>query len=111
MSLFNASTNVSVISPQEAYQAMTASDQYVLLDVRNNSEYQEARIAGAKLIPVGELHHRAPAELPDKHISIFVYCRSGARAAQAVKLLAGMGYAKVYNIGGITNWPYETVKG
>ena len=111
MSIFSARTNTSVISPQEAYQAMAESDHYVLLDVRGLSEYKEARITGAKLIPVDELVRRAPAELPDKHIPIFTYCRSGGRAAQAVKLLTGMGYTKVNSIGGITNWPYGTIKG
>jgi len=84
---------------------------HILLDVRSIPEYEEERIEGAQLIPVDELRQRAPAELPDKQIPVFVYCRSGARAASAVQLLSGMGYTNVMNMGGIIDWPYETAKG
>ena len=90
---------------------MTVSDTHVLLDVRTPSEYRQVRINGAKLIPVDELGHRAPGELPDKHIPIFVYCQSGARAAKAAGLLSGMGYTNVVSFGGISNWPYEVARG
>ena len=111
MSIIGGSSDISVISPQEAYQAMKTSDKYILLDVRTISEYRELRIEGAKSIPLDELGSRAPAELSDNNISIFVYCRGGGRAAQAAKLLVGMGYTSVFNIGGIVNWPYDTTKG
>jgi rhodanese-related sulfurtransferase len=111
MGMFNTGADFSLISPQEAHQAMSASDQYILLDVRTASEYKEVRIDGAKLIPVDELSRRAPRELPDKHIPVFTYCRSGIRAATAAKLLTGMGYTKVFSIGGIASWPYGIIKG
>jgi len=111
MNFFGNFGGVDTISPQEAYRAMKASDQYVLLDVRTPGEYKEVRIDGAKLIPIDELGRRAPAELPDKDIPIYVYCRSGGRASGAVRTLKGMGYTKVANMGGILDWPYETVKG
>jgi len=60
---------------------------------------------------VDELRRRAPAELPDKQAAILIYCHSGARAAQAADLLAGMGYANAFAFGGILNWPYEVAKG
>ena len=110
MSVISSSMNVSVISPQEAYQNMKSSDKHILLDVRTLSEYKDTRIDGAKLIPANELSSRAPMELPDKHIPIYVYCRSGARAAKAAKLLVNRGYTNVFNLGGIVNWPYGTVK-
>jgi len=99
------------MSPQEAYQAMKEPNPYVLLDVRSLSEYREIRIGGANLIPLGELSSRAPLELLGKNVPIYVYCRSGARAGKAAQLLAEMGYERVYDIGGIANWPYETIKG
>jgi len=89
---------------------MSTSDEYILLDVRSAAEYKETRIAGAKLIPVDELGRRAPVELSDKHIPIFIYCRSGARAARAADFLAGIGYTSVYSFGGIMNWQFGTVR-
>ena len=38
---------------------------------------------------------------PKKDTPLFVYCHSGARSSQAVRLLARMGYTKIKNIGGI----------
>jgi len=111
MSTLAARANASAISPQEAYQIMTSSDPYILLDVRTTSEYKEARIDGAKSIPVDELSRRAPADLPDKHVPVFIYCRGGARAAIAAKLLVGLGYTNARNMGGIASWPYGTMKG
>ena len=90
---------------------MNESREYVLLDVRTSDEYRQIRIGGAKQIPVDEFDARAPVELPDKHISVLIYCHSGARAATAVKTLIRMGYTNVISFGGILNWPYETVRG
>ncbi|MFV0497019.1 MAG: redoxin domain-containing protein [Candidatus Fimivivens sp.] len=83
---------------------------YVLLDVRTQEEYQEKHIPGAVLIPDYELARRAQAELPDKRQVIFVYCRSGRRSEAAAKELVAMGYNHVYDMGGIIDWPYETVQ-
>ena len=103
-------TKNTAISPREARQMMKESNEFVLLDVRTPQEYNQIRIDGAKLIPVDELAVRAPAELPDKHIPVLVYCHSGARAGTAVKSLRQMGYENAFSFGGILNWPYETVK-
>jgi len=99
------------ISPQEAKQMMDSGVPYVLVDVRTAGEYAEKRIVGAILIPNDEISARAASELPDKDARIFVYCRSGNRSASAATTLATMGYTNVYDIGGITNWPYATTSG
>ena len=99
------------ISPQEAYRLMRQPGEYILLDVRTREEYAQAHIPGAKPIPVDELAGRASAELPDKQVPVYVYCHSGARAARAAGLLAGMGYTDVFHFGGIIDWPYEVAKG
>ena len=72
----------------------------VLLDVRTPQEYREGRIPGGKNVPLQELStaDQIPA---GKDTLLFVYCYSGARSAQAVRLLAGMGYNNTKNIGGI----------
>ena len=51
-----------------------------------------------------------PAELTDPDQIILVYCRSGNRSAQAAKKLADMGYANVYDFGGIMTWTGEIEK-
>jgi rhodanese-related sulfurtransferase len=99
------------ISPEEAQERLESEEDIILLDVRNQGEYEEKHIPGSILIPVDELEKRAEAELTDKNTDIFVYCASGRRSTTASNILAGLGYSKVYNLGGIADWPYEVESG
>ena len=98
------------ISAEQAKKMMAESKDFILLDVRSEQEYKEQRISGAILIPDNEIKARAEKELPDKNALILVYCRSGRRSAGAAKALVSLGYVNVYDFGGISGWPYETVK-
>lgn len=82
-----------------------------LVDVRNPREYADGHIPGSILIPLDSLNSTAEELLPEKTATIYVYCRSGSRSAMGAKLLNSLGYTHVYNIGGITTWPYEVEKG
>jgi rhodanese-related sulfurtransferase len=62
------------------------------------------------LIPNESIGKTRPELLPDLEAEILIYCRSGNRSAQAAKKLIAMGYTKVYDFGGILDWPYEIVK-
>jgi len=97
------------IKPEDAKAIMDSTQPYILVDVRTDSEYKAGHIEGAILIPDTEITDKAASELPDKNALIMVYCRSGVRSAGASKALVGMGYTKVYDLGGIINWPYGTV--
>ena len=97
------------ITAEEAKRIMADTQAYTLVDVRSEDEYDEAHIEGAVLIPLDTLAERAGAELPDLDAAVLVYCRSGVRSAKAAETLAGLGYTKVYDIGGINDWPYGTV--
>jgi len=111
MGFFSNIMGGGAISAKEAHEKMGQGGDFVLLDVRTPQEYRQIRIKGAKLIPVDELGSRAEKELPDKDAAIYVYCQSGARAGNAVRLLARMGYTNAVSFGGIMSWPYETVRG
>lgn len=102
---------VQTIDAADAYERMNASEGYVLLDVRTAEEYAQGHIEGAILLPDSDIEARAAQVLPDKDAAIYVYCRSGRRSAAAAAQLAGMGYANVYDFGGIIDWPYGTVTG
>ena len=73
----------------------------VLLDVRTPEEYRQGHIPGSKNIPLQTLGD-VVAHVPDKATPLFVYCRSGARSAQATGMLESLGYTNVTNIGGIS---------
>ncbi len=99
------------IKPEEAKARLDKGENIILLDVRTEEEYNEKRIPNSILIPVEGIDKDAPAKLTDKNATIFVYCRSGRRSAIAVEVLTLMGYANVYDLGGLNDWPYETVSG
>lgn len=99
--------SVSKISASKAKEMMD-SQAVVIVDVRTEAEYTEGFIPNAILIP-NESIEGAPIELPNKNATILVYCRSGNRSAQAAKKLVDLGYTKVYDFGGIIDWPYEIV--
>ena len=61
----------------------------MLLDVRQDFEYAEGHLPGAKHIPLPELSERL-GEL-ERQLPILVYCRSGKRSLAAANLLAGQG--------------------
>ena len=90
----------------ELKQLRDAGDDHFLLDVREPHEQGISRIAGAVLIPLGQLGERT-AEIPrDKRI--LVHCKSGGRSARAVSQLRDQGFENVWNIsGGIIAWARE----
>lgn len=97
------------ITPAEAKAIMDEGDDYVILDVRTQEEYDEAHIEGAILIPEYEISAKAESVLKDKEQLILVYCRSGRRSKNAASELAALGYTNVKEFGGIIDWPYEKV--
>ena len=99
------------ITPTEAKKRLETEKGIILLDVRNRDEYIKRHIPNSTLIPVNILANEASKRLPDKNAEIFVYCASGSRSGVAVNTLLKMGYTKIYNLGGIFRWPYETVSG
>jgi phage shock protein E len=91
------------VSPQEAFTLVGERGDLFLLDVRTLGEYQEARLDGARLIPIDQFVKRL-AEVP-KDRPILVYCAVGSRSAQVVNYLARHGFSEIYNLyGGIYAW-------
>lgn len=108
--LFGGGNNgYKTISPQQAKQMM--NDDVIILDVRTPQEFKERRIPNAILIPDYDIKQKAEKILTDKDKTILVYCLSGGRSAGAARTLVNMGYTNVYNFGGISMWPFETIKG
>ena len=82
----------------------------IIIDAREQYEYDEGHIPGAIFIPYGEIADRAEKEFPDKDQLILVYCRSGRRSKIAAEELVKLGYTNVKEFGGIIDWEYETTK-
>ena len=94
------------ILPQALKQMMDEGKDFVLLDVREQHEYKMTHIEGTKLIPIGEIPHRA-AEL-NPYDEIVVYCHHGIRSLDATYLLQQIGFKRVSSlVGGIDRWSRE----
>jgi adenylyltransferase/sulfurtransferase len=79
------------------------NSELVVVDVREPHEHEIAHIAGAKLIPLGELPNRLN-EL-DGHAEIVTHCHHGLRSMKALEILKAAGFAKVRSLqGGIDAW-------
>jgi rhodanese-related sulfurtransferase len=100
----------TTITAQEAKARMDSGDDLIIVDVRTQAEYASGHVPGAVLIPNETISDQMPALLPDLDAEVLLYCRSGNRSAQAAKKLAAMGYTRIYDFGGIIDWPYETEK-
>ncbi len=98
------------ISQEEAKNRMDTSN-VIVLDVREQEEYDTGHIPGAVLLPVGTIcEDTAAAVIPEKDSEVLVYCRSGNRSKTASQALADLGYTHVFEFGGINTWPYEVEK-
>ena len=98
------------ISAEGAKQIMDSDEDFIILDTREQYEYDEEHIPGAILIPYTEIDAKAAELLPDKNQLILVYCRSGRRSKIAAESLVNLGYTNIVEFGGIIDWPYETEK-
>ena len=104
----NAAAGYQQITQEEA-KAMMDSQEVIILDVREQDEYDSGYIPGAVLLPVGTIDDTTAAQvIPEKDSTVLVYCRSGNRSKTASAALADLGYTNIYEFGGINTWPYET---
>jgi rhodanese-related sulfurtransferase len=91
------------LAPAELQSRLARGERPQLVDVREHPEFAAGRIAGARLLPLGELERRV-AEL-DRTRPVVCVCRSGKRSAQAAEKLATLGFTGVQQLeGGLLAW-------
>lgn len=94
-----------IISGEDALALYEANPEEVtLLDVRSMDEYAMRYVAGSIVIPLDELESRLD-ELPDKNITIIVFCNDGELSRKAYDILISSGYYNIYDMQKIENWP------
>ena len=94
------------ITAEEAKVIMESEEGYIILDVREQDEFDAGHIPGAILIPYTQIDEKAKDMLPDKDQLILVYCRSGRRSKIAADSLVELGYTNIKEFDGIIDWPY-----
>ncbi len=96
--------NYKAVSADEAYKIIENISP-LILDVRTPREYQSARIANSKLIPVQVLAQQIETISDYKDKDILIYCATGNRSTVASKILIDKGFKKIYNLkSGIHGW-------
>ena len=91
-------------------EKLDKGEDFVFLDLRNQSEYEEVHIPGATHIPLGELKERM-GELP-KDKEIIAFCKISLRGYEACNMLEPAGFKDTkFMDGGVVTWPFELVKG
>lgn len=94
-------TTTPEITTDELAAAME-QEGHLLLDVREDGEYDEAHVPGARSVPTGELANRLH-EIP-REANVSVICASGNRSRGATDFLNGAGFAAVSVAGGTKDW-------
>ena len=100
----SSSSTASDLSVTE-FSAKIAEVGVITLDVRTPGEFAEGYIQGARLIDFQSGNFENEIAALDKNATYAVYCRSGNRSGQAVKVMQDAGFTNVFNMnGGVIDW-------
>lgn len=97
--------NVTVIEAHQLIQDNANNPDFIILDVRTQSEFAGGHIENAVNIDFNAEDFRDQLDALDKENIYLVYCRSGNRSGQAMDIMRDLEFRRVYNmLGGINDW-------
>lgn len=100
-----SSTSSAIDLSVTEFSAKAAEPGVVTLDVRTPAEFAEGYIEGARLIDFQSGNFEQEIATLDKNATYAVYCRSGNRSGQAVRVMQDAGFTNVFNMnGGVIDW-------
>ena len=98
-------TRVRETNVEEVKKKMESGGKFVLVDVREESEFAKDHLPGAIHLGKGVIERDIEARVPDLNAEIVLYCGGGFRSALAADNLQKMGYKNVISMdGGIRDW-------
>jgi rhodanese-related sulfurtransferase len=102
-------------TPEEVHRRREAGDRFLLVDVREDGEWDAGHVAGAIHLGKGIIERDVEKAIPDQDAEIVLYCGGGYRSALAADALQQMGYRRVVSMdGGWKRWValgYPTTRG
>lgn len=99
------SKNIESVTPEAFAKKISETPKAQILDVRTPEEFASERIDNAENVNWLGDNFVAGVEKYDKSKPIFVYCKSGARSAQAAEKLQDLGFKTIYQLeGGLLKW-------
>lgn len=100
-----AKAKVTHISPEQLSEYISKKDDFILLDVRTEAEYQAGHIQGATWFPRGRIDFYIQELIKEPDAKIVLYCRTGGRSALASLTMKEIGYTNIVDLdGGFRNW-------
>jgi phage shock protein E len=100
----SSSTSTNDLSVSE-FSNKVAETGVITLDVRTPGEFNEGHIEGALLVDFQSGNFENEIASLDKSKTYAVYCRSGSRSGQAVRVMSEAGFTNIYNLnGGVIDW-------
>ena len=101
----DAKTRVRETNVDEVKKRMDRRDKFILVDVREESEYAKDHLPGAIHLGKGVIERDIEARVPELNAEMILYCGGGFRSALAADNLQKMGYTNVISMdGGIRGW-------
>ena len=96
----DAKTRIREVNVEETRARIAANPQALLIDVREDHEWQQAHAAGAHHMGRGIIERDIEGRVPDHDTELILYCGGGYRSALAADNLQRMGYTNVYSLAG-----------
>ncbi|MDL1894584.1 sulfurtransferase [Sphingobacteriales bacterium CHB3] len=96
----DAKTRVRETTVQDVQKRLKIADDFVLIDTREEHEWNEAHVAGAIFLSKGIIEREIERAVPDKSKKIVLYCGGGYRSALSADNLQKMGYTNVFSLAG-----------
>jgi len=101
----DAKSRVREANVEEVKHKINGGEKFVLVDVREESEFAKDHLPGAIHIGKGVIERDIEARFPDLNTPMILYCGGGFRSALAADNLQKMGYTNVISMdGGIRGW-------
>lgn len=93
---------------QQVQQKQNNQEDFLLLDCREQEEYDTVKIEGSELYPMSQLQDQVEQLQSHKDQEIVVYCHHGGRSLRVAMWLRGQGFTKSCSMsGGIDQWAQE----
>lgn len=89
----------------EEFAVKAAEPNVIVLDVRTPGEFAQGRLANAINVDFQSGYFEEEVSKLDKNATYAVYCRSGNRSGEAVKVMENLGFTDMYDMnGGVIDW-------
>ncbi len=109
-----ARPRVKEITPDEARRRLEQNPQAILLDVREDKEWEKSHVVRAIHLGRGVLERDLEEKFPNRQTELLMYCGGGYRSVLACEVAQRMGYTNVFSLQGgfrelvASNWPMTT---